>query len=99
MTAEESVKFKLMLEDLVGTRGAYIIDQNLNILGKVPVTELASTIKSLNTGVYAVLMDGKISAELVKYAEKSNITHIIGMETEVKAGTSKVNILIQSEIQ
>ncbi|MBU2406456.1 MAG: DNA primase, partial [Nanoarchaeota archaeon] len=46
---KEKDTFKSMLDDLVGTRGAYILDQDTNVLGKVPTSELATTIKSLNS--------------------------------------------------
>lgn len=36
---EQKKKFKQMLDDLVGTRGAYVLDGNMTILGKVPSTE------------------------------------------------------------
>ena len=43
-------KLEKMLDDLIGTRGAYILDNNSNILGKVPTSELTTTIKDLNNG-------------------------------------------------
>ena len=52
LTAEHKAKFKQLLEDLIGTRGAYILDTNLAVLGKVPLTELVSTVRSLKTGMY-----------------------------------------------
>src|SRR3989344_3376907 len=54
---KDSDNFKKMLEDLVGTRGAYIVDENANILGKVPTTELTTTMESLTGSIYAVVMD------------------------------------------
>jgi DNA primase len=89
---EEKNSFSLMLEDLIGTRGAYLLDEKLNILGKVPFTELVSTIKSLSTGIYAVIFDGIIEQELVQTAEKADVKFIIGMDSKVK-GSDRVVIL------
>ena len=93
----EKSKFKTMLEDLIGTRGAYILDEKLNILGKVPMTELASTVKSLGTGVYALIFDGIIENELIHVAEDSNIRHLIGMDCPGNPQT-RVNILTAEEL-
>ncbi|PIN79733.1 hypothetical protein COV16_02655, partial [Candidatus Woesearchaeota archaeon CG10_big_fil_rev_8_21_14_0_10_34_8] len=60
ISAEEKKSFGTMLEDLIGTRGAYILDAELNILGKVPSSELAATIKSLDN-VHAVVFDGMVT--------------------------------------
>ncbi len=87
-TQAEQAKFKTMIEDLIGTRGAYILDAKLNILGKVPVTELVSTIKSLGSGMYAVLFDGKVEKDLVGVAERSNINYLVGMDSQVKSSDS-----------
>jgi len=86
-TAAEKTKFSSMLEDLIGTRGAYILDPKLNILGKVPVTELQSTIKSLASGIYAVVFDGVIEKDTVIVAERANVNFLIAMDTKVKDAT------------
>jgi hypothetical protein len=84
MSPDEKKKFKEMIENLVGTRGAYILDPKLNILGKLPISELVTTLKSLSSGVYAVLFDGAIEKDLVAVSEKTGVTYLIGMDTKVK---------------
>ncbi len=92
MNDAEKKKFKEMIENLIGTRGAYILDQKLSILGKLPISELATTLKSLNTGVYAVLFDGVIDKEIVTVSEKTGVSYIIGMDTKVKSTETRVTI-------
>lgn len=87
-TQAESKKFSEMLEDLIGTRGAYILNDKLNILGKVPVTELQSTIKSLATGIYAIVFDGPIDKDLISASERANVKFLIGMDAKAKAQSS-----------
>jgi len=82
---DEKQNFSEMLEDLIGTRGAYVLDDGLNILGKVPVSELQSTIKSLRTGIYAIVLDGVIDKELVSTAERAYIKFLVAMETKAKS--------------
>ncbi len=88
--------FKETMENLLGTRGACIFDPKLNILGKVPLSELPSTIKSLNGGIYAIALDGVVNDELAQLAEKLNIAHIIG--TSVKTRNNRVNIVTDEKL-
>ncbi len=95
---EEKQKFKDMLETLIGTRGGYILDKELNILGKVPVTELMPTLKSLNTGVYAVVFDGAVDRVLANVSEKIPVTHIVAMHSTVKSHETAVNVVTLNDL-
>lgn len=86
-TEEEKNKFANMLENLIGTRGALILDEKLSILGKVPVTELQSTIKSLASGIYAVVFDGSVEKDLAQVAERSNVSFLVAMDNKVGEST------------
>ncbi|MBN2368353.1 DNA primase [Candidatus Woesearchaeota archaeon] len=90
ISEDEKQAFGEMLEDLIGTRGAYVLDDKLNILGKVPISELQSTLKSLNTGVHAVVFDGVIDSELLGISEKANVNFLVGMDNKVKSKSSRV---------
>lgn len=90
---DERKRLGEMLEGLIGTRGAYVLDDKMNVLGKVPFTELNSTLKSLNTGVYAVVFDGVVDQQLVEVAERSTIKHIVAMDTKVDPASSRLNIV------
>ena len=93
---KDSDIFRNMLNDLIGTRGAYILDQNSNILGKVPISEINSTIRSLN-GIYAIVFDGTINRDLVGFAERAGVKYIVGMKSLVNSNDSKVGILTSGD--
>ena len=95
ISSQEKVSFKMMAEDLVGTRGAYVLDNQLNILGKVPVTELGATIQSLPS-IYAVVFDGVVDADMVRAAEKTHIQFLIGMDA--KAKHPRIGVLTLAEL-
>lgn len=98
ISPEEKKAFKGMLEDLIGTRGAYILDDKLSILGKVPITELTTTIKNLSANtVYAVVFDGGIDMDLAKTAERMNIKYLVAMDSRVRSQETKVNILTSND--
>ena len=97
LTPKEKEIFKSKMEDLFGTRGACIFDNNLKVLGKVPLSELSTTIKSLNGGIYALALDGDVTFDLVKTAEKSGVSYVIGTSTKTKS-TPKVNVFTEDKL-
>jgi len=84
-TAHELESFNDMIEDLIGTRAAFMLDDKLTILGKIPVSELVSTIKSLNGGIYAAVLDDVIDKDLLMVAERANIQFLVGMDAKIKS--------------
>ncbi len=97
LSPEEKKNLKSTMEDLVGTRGACIFDNSLNVLGKVPLSELNSTIKSLNGGIYGLALDGPIDIDLLKVAEKVGVNFVIGTSSKVKEA-SKVTIITDDQL-
>ncbi len=94
---QEREAFKLMAEDLVGTRGAYVLDAQLNILGKVPVAELMATVKGLPQ-VYAVVFDGIIEPDMVRAAEGTHLQFVVGMDTKVNPAQCRIGVVTLAEL-
>jgi DNA primase len=93
----EKSNFKKLLYDLIGTRGAYILDGNQNILGKVPTTEILATIKSLGSGINAIIFDGIITRDLAYGAERADVKHLIAMDSRIRPGETRVNVLTSKD--
>ncbi|MFC1741199.1 DNA primase DnaG [Nanoarchaeota archaeon] len=93
----EKKSFKQMLEDLIGTKGAYILDPKLKILGKVPIPELTTTLKSLSSGVHAIVLDGTVEKDVVEAAERSNAKFLIG--TDAKARSTRTTVLTMEALE
>ena len=92
---EYAKQFKKMLDELIGTRGAYLLDSDMNILGKVPTKELKNTIRSLPE-VDTIVMDGQVTPDIIRYAERSHISTIVA---EGAAGSSRrVKILTAKDL-
>ena len=97
ISPDEKNAFKKMLEDLIGTRGAEILDSKLAVLGKVPISEIHTALKSI-TNAHAVVFDGSIEREIVKAAEDSNVKFLIGMDSKVRPNETRVNLLTVNEL-
>jgi DNA primase len=97
LSAKDKESFKEMLEDLVGTRGAYIVDDQMNILGKVPTTELAATVKSLGSGVHAIIMDGVPDKDIIESAEKNRVKVVVAAEPG--ESSNRVAVLTSEQLE
>lgn len=98
LSISEKNTFGEMLESLIGTRGAYILDDNLKVLGKVPFTELVTTLNSLKTGVHAVVFDGVIDKIITQSAEKSNVKFVVGMDSRIKPTETNIRVVTAADI-
>ena len=77
---DKSDTFKTVLEDLVGTRAACFLDENLEILGRVPVKEMFSAMRELKADT--LIFDGDIDQKLVNQCLHNGIKYIVGMKVE-----------------
>jgi DNA primase len=78
---KERELFKKTLNELVGTRAACIFNDKDELLGKVPVSELENTLRTIE-GPNAVVFDGIVSLRLGEVARRKGIKFLIGMEKE-----------------
>ncbi|HME86906.1 MAG TPA: DNA primase DnaG [Candidatus Nanoarchaeia archaeon] len=98
MSDDEKESFKAMLSSQLGTHGASILDAEMNVLGKIPVSELVSTIKSLNSGIYAVVLDGVVDRDLAEAAERARVKYLIATESKVRPVKANVTILTDKDL-
>jgi DNA primase len=95
-TQAEIESFGDMMEDLIGTRAAFMLDDKLNILGKIPVSELVSTIRSLNSGIYAIVLDDIVDKDLLAAAERANVSFLVAMDSRVQS--QRLSILTTDDL-
>ncbi|HDQ59885.1 MAG TPA: DNA primase [Candidatus Woesearchaeota archaeon] len=81
--------FKKMLEELIGTRGAYLLDKDQQILGKVPSKELKPTLQNL-PDVDAIIMDDEATPDTIRFIENSGVTYLIAMDAKGRGRKLKV---------
>ncbi len=73
--------FRSTLEDLVGSRAACIFDEKMDLLGKVPVSELVNALKTIESP-FAIIFDGTIDNKLAMLAKKKSVKYLVGMEKD-----------------
>jgi len=65
-----------IFEDIIGTRGAAVLGKDLELLKKVPLSELYHTLKKYEGQVFAVVVDGLATLNLIKTAEETGVHHL-----------------------
>lgn len=87
-----------MLEDMIGTRAASLLDSEMHIINKVPMSELGQVINEF-TSIYAIAFDGKINRSIVDLAERRGIEYVIGMGYKERIRSGKVKTLVLDELK
>jgi 5S rRNA maturation endonuclease (ribonuclease M5) len=88
---KEKEVFQSRLYDLIGTRGAYVLDSELNIIRKVPLSELIFALNSVRNEVYAVILDGTATSELIRTCERTSCKHIVAKN--FASFTTRINLV------
>ena len=85
-----------MLSDLIGSRAACIYDSRNQLLGKVPVTELFNTLRTIDNP-HAIVFDGAISQRLANIAQEKGAKYLVGMDKEDVR--SKVAVICKEDLK
>src|SRR3989338_911833 len=95
--SETTEFFNRLLEDLVGTRAAYLVDKQKQVVSKIPIPELAEMINDFNN-VYAIVLDGKITQSLVDIARKRAISVVAGMGFKERVDGGIVKLIVMENM-
>jgi len=91
LSDSQKADLKKLAEDMIGSRGAALIDKDLKLLGRVPVSEMVSTINNL-AEAKIVIFDGSVESSILSEIESSNVEHVIGMSVKGKP-SGKINFM------
>ncbi|MCL4362241.1 MAG: DNA primase DnaG [Candidatus Micrarchaeaceae archaeon] len=84
-----------LVNDIIGTRGAFLVNNKFEILGRIPYKGVEDAILNLEN-IYMLVLDGLVTDEIAKAAEESEITYVIG--SRVLASSSSVKLFSYDDI-
>ena len=94
---EKRERFREIYEEILGTRAACFLDENLNNLGKVPAKEMFSALRELKADV--LILDGEIDQKLVNTALHAGIRYIVGKSIKGRVKAPEfMNIIKANEL-
>jgi DNA primase len=80
LDTEKLASFKKVLDELIGTRAACFLDENMEILGRVPVKEMFTAMRELRAE--SLVFDGDIDQKLVNQCLQNGIKYVVGMKVD-----------------
>jgi DNA primase len=87
-----------LLDDLIGTRAAYLVDKDLQIISKIPLTEITDIVADYSN-VYAIVFDGKVTQSIVDLAKQRSIRYIVGMGFREHVDTEGIRVLTMKDFR
>ncbi|MFQ3275678.1 MAG: DNA primase [Candidatus Nanohaloarchaea archaeon] len=93
---DQMERFSEVLDQLVGTRAVFLLDDNLEITERFPLGKIDEELE--NTECKAVALDGDVNQDHIEKAEETGAEFIVGMDRTGTANSSKVNILTREEM-
>jgi DNA primase len=93
----DDIKKKMvpLINEIIGTRGAFLTDNNFNIVGRIPYKEVDSAILNIE-GVYAVILDGIVDDDIVRSAEEVGVAYAVG--SRVSSSSDKIVLLSYEDV-
>ncbi len=81
-------KLKQMFDSVFKTEQALIVDKDLRIINKVPSGKVGNLLQNIHGShnIFAIVMDGVITRELIELADSKGITYLIGLDSVSKEG-------------
>ena len=79
---EKAQLFKGLLNELIVTRAAYLLDASGNPQGKVPAREMFNALKELSAD--ALVFDGEVDQKLVNFAVSRGLHWLVGMKAAAR---------------
>ena len=97
-TLDPKIKEKAfsILDKMIGTRAAYIFDEKMKMLGKLPMNRFTKDNKELKDSAI-VLVDGSITEDIYKTAETCSVNFLIGETADKNFKPKKTIIYTRSE--
>lgn len=87
----EEIKAKALpfVNEIVGTRGAFLVNEKFEIIGKIPYKEVEGSILNIEN-IYLIVLDGAITDEIAKSADESEVKYVIGSRVSGTAQSAKL---------
>ena len=92
---ERKEVFKKIYHELIGTRAACFLDEEMKNLGKVPVKELFNALKEIEAD--SLILDGDIDQNLIEKCMRAGIKFVVGRSIKGKIKVPEFMTVITSK--
>ncbi len=97
LSDEDCKFFKEQINDLVGTRAAAIYDSDKQFAGRVPVKELSTSIKQVESPAIVVL-DAELDQDIVNLCDAAGVSTIVGKKQKGSVRARNATVLTTDDL-
>ena len=97
MNEKTKTKLDNILEKMVGTRAAYIFDENMKLKDKIPLKQFKEDNKKIKDAEI-IVVDGEINEDLVTTAEACGVKYLIGNKTDKDYKTGSLKVYAKNDL-
>lgn len=96
---EDSQKeiLKGYVSEIIGTRGAYLLDDKMQLLGKVPISEMSSALAGVEK-IGGLIVDGVITARLLEMLKYKPVRFVVGMKIVGAVDTKDIKLITPQDL-
>ncbi len=84
------------LEELTGTRAAYLMKEGGDIIGKVPLREVFNALRELQADI--LVLDGEADQRLVNFAAQRGVKLIAAMKSSVRSVPENTQVVTAADL-
>jgi DNA primase len=84
-----------LINEIIGTRGAFLVNDKFEIMGKIPYKEVEAAILNIEN-IFMLVLDGAITDEIAKSAEQSELQYVVG--NRVSGSSQSVKLLSYDDV-
>jgi DNA primase len=96
--ADMGQAFKHMLEEINGTRSAFLVGKDLKVISKVPLNQLQATLMNF-PNTYSLVFDGLINQAIVDLALSRKVKYLVGNRFKEKVKASGIRVLSADQLE
>ena len=91
-------EFLKLLEDLLGTRAAYLLNKDLEIIAKIPIADIERILSEFSE-VHAIVIDMVITQELIDMILPRKVKYLIGIKKDENLKTDGLIVLDENDLR
>ncbi len=77
LSSSDMKKIESLAKEIEGDKSAYLLNDKVEIIAKVPSTGISGKLIRIREPVYAIVIDGSVNPGIIHSAERAGVQHII----------------------
>lgn len=90
-------EFKALSMKIIGTHAAFVLGDHMNMLTKVPLSELQTILQNYPK-IFAVVIDGKVNQMIIDNLHQKNVKYLVCTGYEERVNKYKINVITTNDL-